>query len=177
MVKILPIEKQYMYNKGLVISQASQIKLTKRLLTEVLEKILKEDVGVNVLHEIINRYRDIILKKKISHVDDITIIKKVGKMPEEYKSLPAHVELALKRKALGERFYTSEKISFIVLSNNPLKIIHVSDYNGKYDTNYYWNKQVFAPTYRLLSIIYPKENWDIYLDTDITQTKLNLFIK
>jgi DNA polymerase, archaea type len=164
-------ECDYIYSKGLELVQASQLKLTKELLSKVLDNILYSK-DKKLIINIVNEYRNKILRKKIDDVNDIAIIKKVGKMPDGYKSLPAHVALAVERSKQGEKFYTSQKVPFIVLSNNPLKIIHINDYKGDYDVKYYWTNQIYPPTFRLLEVVYPKDNWNNYANADIYQKKL-----
>lgn len=150
------------YFKGIELAQSSQIKITKELLSLIINKILIENAGVKELHKIVNSYRIKILKRQISDIDDIVIVKKVGRMPESYKTLPAHVALAVKRKEQGEYFYTSMRIGFIVIKDKPLTIVHKDDFTGLYDEKYYWCNQIFGPTLRLLKTVYPFENWEKY---------------
>ena len=170
--------KPYIYGKGLEIFQGSQTKVTKQLMNEILDTILIKKCLVNDIHTIVNKYRNIILNKQITDPSLITIIKKVGRIPESYKNLPIHVKLALDRKEKhGEFFYTSMRVPFIVLKEKPLKIIHSSEYTGNYDEKYYWYKQVYPPTYRLLKIVFQNEDWDKYFSIDkYLQTKLGILL-
>jgi len=78
-----------------------------------------------------------------------------------------HVQLAVDRKAKGEYFCTIMTIGFVVISDNPLKIIHRDDYiEGQYDAKYYWGKQVWPPTFRLLKVVYPEIYWERYSSSD-----------
>ncbi|MEK6880331.1 MAG: DNA polymerase domain-containing protein [Nanoarchaeota archaeon] len=157
----------YIYGKGLEIYQSSTTKCAKNLLNEILEAILLKDSSISEIKSIILKYKKMILNREITDPNQLTIVKKIGQMPETYaKTLPAHVELALKRKELGERFFISQKVPFLVLREKPLKIVHLNDYAGEYDEKYYWTKMIFPPTYRLLTIVFPDENWDRFLSTE-----------
>jgi len=151
-----------LYFMGIELKRGSELLITKQFLKEVLDAILFENYNAEQVLNIVLKYKKIIINREIANPDDITIIKKVGKMPNEYKNLPAHVSLAMKRKEKGERFYVSMRVPFIVLSKNPLKIIHKDDYCGEYDEKYYWTSQIFPPTYRLLNVVFIQTNWNKY---------------
>lgn len=159
--------------KGIESYQSSQLKISKRFLNEMLKKILIDNVDERVCENLILEYKKKILTKNIQDIDDLVITKKVGRMPETYKNLPAHVALAIKRKEKGQTFYTSMRVAFIVISEKPLKIIHKDDFAGVYDEKYYWTKCIYPPTYRLLKVVFPNHDWDKYLKGEMSyQSKL-----
>jgi DNA polymerase, archaea type len=156
----------YLYWKGIELQKGSEILITKELLQDVITAILIQSKNASEVESILKRYRNDILNRKIGDINKIVIIKKVGRMPETYKNLPKHVELALARKEKGEHFYTSMRVPFIVINGKEMEIIHKDDYTGVYDEKYYWTKCIFPPTYRLLSVVFPDFNWDKYNSSD-----------
>lgn len=164
------IDCSYIYGKGTEIVKADQCLLTKRLFIECIEYLLKDiDPQPDAIITIITKYRKMIMNGE-AQGNDIIIIKKVSKLPEEYKSMPVHVKLALEEKNAGGRYYTSQKVPFIVVSNSPLKVVSVRNYAGVYDRKYYWQNQVFPPVQRLLEAIFPEILWNSYLDVSGQKT-------
>jgi len=157
-----------LYYRGIELHKASEIQITKRFLEEVVRKILwfEDDIknfDINIIKDLILKYKKQILNKKVK-AEDITIIKKVGRAINEYKNIPVHVKLAEKKSKNGEFFFVGQRVPYIVVSNNPLTIIHKNEFNGEYDAEYYWTRQVFPPTYRVLKTIFPKYNWTKYAE-------------
>ncbi len=165
-------EVDELYFRGLELHKGSEILATKELLKHILHSIFYDNFNEEDIEKIIRNYRSKIIKHEIKDVNELTIIKKIGKMPEEYKNLPKHVELAMKRKEKGDLYFIGKRIPHIVLSDKPLTIIHQEDFVGEYDEQYYWENQIYPPTYRLLEVVYPKFNWDKYKEgtPDIQET-------
>lgn len=151
----------YLYYRGIELHKASELQVTKKFLNDILTYILWDNSNIEEIRKIIFKYKNIILDKKIE-ISDITITKKVGKMPQDYKSIPAHVKLAVDKSKEQGYFYVGMKVPYIVVSNNPLKVIHKDDFNKEFDIKYYWENQVFPPIYRILRSVYPNINWDIF---------------
>lgn len=168
-IKLHP-DKYHIYGKGLEIFQSSQTKKTKQLLQEVIDAVLIKQLSLDEITKIVEKHRKQILNKLIIDKDDLVITKKVARMPETYtgKTKPAHVELAIKRKEMGEFFYTGMRIPYIVTGESPITIVHRDDYvDGQYDEKYYWSTQIWAPTLRFLSVVHPHYYWDKYSSGDI----------
>jgi len=157
-----------LYYRGIELHKASEIQITKRFLEEVVRKILwfEDDIkhfDINIIIDIILKYKKLILNRKVK-AEDITIIKKVGRSINDYKNIPVHVKLAQKKSKDGEFFFVGQRVPYIVISNNPLTVIHKNEFNGKYDEKYYWENQIFPPIHRLLKTIFPKYNWNKYAE-------------
>ena len=149
-----------LYYRGIELHKGSELLLTKKLLTQVLNSIFYDNASEKDIEKIVASYKKKLYNKEIDNVDDIVIIKKVGKLSQEYKNTPAHVTLAVDRQAKGELMYVGQRVPHIVLSNSPLKIIHKDDFVGEFDNKYYWENQVYPPTLRLLQVVYPLFFWD-----------------
>ena len=135
------------------------------------------DPEIPELEKIIMKYKKKILSKNVEP-DEITIVKKVGKMVEDYKNLPEHVRLAKEKfDKEGEYFYVGQKVPHIVISNNPMKVIHKRDFTGEFDIQYYWEVQMWGPIYRAVKTMFPKYHWDRYKEgSKMMQTALSDFV-
>lgn len=152
------LEKPYIYFKGIEIVKGSEIILAKKLMMEVIEELLNKEATIDDIIVILTKYKTKLLKGDVT-ADEITCILKVAKMPSEYKTLPQQVKMAVDRQKLGERFYVNMRVNFIIVESSPLKIIHPSEFKGKFDREHYWKTKVFNPTLRLLEAAYPKVDW------------------
>ena len=62
-----------------------------------------------------------------------------------------------RKHAWGERIY------YIVTdAKSKDGMILTRDFNGKWDREYYWKIQIFAPMKRLLQIVYPFFRWEAF---------------
>ena len=167
-----------LYFRGIELHKSSELKITKQFLEEILKYILWEDsLEIKKLEELILKYKKRIVNKDVE-ADEITIVKRVGKMPEDYKNLPIHVAIAIEKSKEGGYFYVGQKVAHIILSNKPLKAIHKREFAGEFDTEYYWRSQVFPPTYRVLNTIFSNYNWMKYDTGDMQhQTSIDDFMK
>lgn len=149
-----------MYFRGIELHKASELQITKAFLKEILTYVLWNEPQILELEKIIKKYKNKILNRDVK-AEDITIVKKVGKMASEYKTVPEHVRLATeKMKETGEFFYVGQKVPHIIITNNPLRAIHKRDFKGDYDERYYWENQIWNPVYRVVKTIFPKYSWE-----------------
>lgn len=99
---------------------------------------------------------------------DLILYKALGKPVTEYgdengKGKPPHARVAEVMFERGMEVWGGLSIPYIVVGreDNKIKVIYAEDYNGIYDEEYYWNKQIYAPSYRVLKSVYPRYNWDL----------------
>lgn len=157
-------ECDYIYQRGIELIKKDQCLLTKEFLNEIINQLLYKEINEEKCIEIIEKYKNRILKGKVNG-DEIIIIKRIAKMFDEYKTVPVHVALAMKRKEQGERYYVSQQVPFIVIAASPLKIIHSTEFKDEFNREYYWTKQLFPPVQRILTAVFKKNDWEQYLDT------------
>jgi len=166
-MKYLDKKDWYLYSRGTEENKGSEILLTKEFLTALMKAILFNDATKEDIILLITKYRDKVLKKEITNVDKLTIIKRIGKLPSEYRNFPVHVALAVKRKEKGDLFFVGKRVPYIVVANKPLRIVHQDEFDGSYDEKYYWENQIFPPAFRLLETVFPDYNWDKYLSGEV----------
>ena len=52
---------------------------------------------------------------------------------------------------------------YVIESSSPKMIaVYSDDFSGKWDKDYYWDVQLFAPIKRVLDTVWPKEDWSQY---------------
>lgn len=107
-----------------------------------------------------------------------------GKSEKKYTApIQVRVALAMKDKSGDKTDFTKAGsiISFIITKDagttNSLEAIHISEFDGHWDRDYYWNNQVFPPICRMLEIAYPEVDWGKYFVWRHTPTALKRFDK
>lgn len=150
--------KHWKYLKGLENVKGDYLIVAKELLTEIVDSILSGKT-IDDIVDIVNKYKKKILTNRLKK-EDLILVKRISKMPEGYKTLPAHVKMAIDRKKLGERFYVNMRINYIIVTSNPLTVVHPSEFKGKFDKLHYWETMIFNPTKRVLDIVYPSVDWE-----------------
>ena len=151
----------YLYYRGMELHVSSQTKIAKQFLEEILMYILwcENKPEIKELERIIMKYKKRILNKEVE-ASEITIVKRIGKLPSEYKNLPQHIKLAEDNSKKGDYFFVGAKIPHIVIQNKPLKIINKRDFSGIFDTKYYWENQLWGPVFRVVNTVFPKYRWE-----------------
>lgn len=161
----------FIHSRGTENVKKDTIKFTKNVLLEIVQKIIN---GLT-LDEAVEQIKILQLKIKNREIpaDELVIVKKLSKPFSEYKSTPMHVRLAMKlfkeKKILDtikrRKVSWGERISFIVLDAEDKEngIVLASEWDGKkLDTFYYWRVHIFSPLCRILKVVYPDFNWEIY---------------
>jgi DNA polymerase I len=98
-----------------------------------------------------------------------TLDKKTGQPKKKmngdlYKrSAPIHVKIAKRLAKKGKEFYTGSQVQYVVTSSKPtIDGVHIDDFNGEYDIEYYLNQKFLPPITRLLEVCYPSIDWNKY---------------
>lgn len=152
------------YAKGLEMIKKDTIKYTRAQLVELVRQLLYED------HEPIHYEQLIETAWSEMHArefakEEICISKKISKPFEEYKTLPVHVRLA---KAMWDSenkdFFIGMDMQYIIINNldKENKAVHISKYTGVFDREVYWEKHIYPPMKRILSVVFPAFDWDKY---------------
>lgn len=122
---------------------------------------LFEKHSVEFLKTWLNEKKKALFRRKIEP-DDIAIYKRIGKKLTDYKNPPIHVQIALQKSKKDKDVGNS--IAYIVTDGSKkLQGIHIDDFDGNFDREYYWNSVVYPLLERLLEAVYPGEKWgDFY---------------
>ena len=147
------------YGRGIEYVKKDTIELARKLQIGMLNSLLKEDKKVDYYHKFIQEEKEKFLSGNFD-VNEILINMKVSKRPEKYKVKQVHIRIAEKMIADGKEFYVGSMIPFIITSSDDkLEGIHIDDYKGEYDRVYYWDIKIFSPLKRILSCVFPNEDW------------------
>jgi len=161
------------YAKGLELVKKDTIEYTRKLLKELLKYLLQEDHDLNFYISFIEKCRDDI-HTRIFSKEEICITRRVSKKFKDYKSRPAHVRLAEKMWSNGNKeFFIGMDLQFIIFDSKDKdnKAIYVDDYNGLFDREFYWEKSVWPPLRRILSVVFPQHNWIQYDESKIKRPR------
>jgi len=156
-------------SKGIENVRKNTIIFTKNKMNELLNLILKKNKKSKYLKEWILSLKKYVLNNKIKP-ENLSITMKLSKPTTSYKSKPPHVRLAeklIKEKKILEtqegKHNWGQKIEYIITdSKNKMESVLTSEYNGKWDRNYYWDVQIYAPLMRILKACFPKQDWEKY---------------
>ena len=96
--------------------------------------------------------------------DDLVITTSLTKPPESYKTKPPHVKVCEELLRKGREVFTGMKVPYIVVGRDKtrIKAVHVDEFDGKYDVNYYWKKKIYPPSKRILEKVFPEHTWGDY---------------
>ncbi len=110
--------------------------------------------------------------KEPSKETDLLIHKKMAKNASSYKAQgdkkytpPLHVRIAKELRISGDKTDLSKGgsiISYIVTKGDPLEGVHMSQYKGEYDREYYWNNMIYPMLERILKVAIPDVDWEEY---------------
>jgi len=152
-----PVDK--IYGRGIEYVKKDTIELARRLQYQMLTSLLKESHDVEYYHKFVQDEKEKFLSGNFD-VSDILINMKVSKKPENYKVKQVHIRIAEQMIKDGKEFYVGSMIPFIITSSDDkLDGIHVDDFKGEYDRVYYWDIKIFSPLKRILSCVFPNEDW------------------
>jgi len=162
-------------SKGLENVKKTTIEFARRKINECLSLVLKQDKDEVFMESWIKELKEFVLTKDIDP-EDLKITTKISKPISEYKTKTTHVRLAeqlIKNKKIletvkGKRVW-GQKIEYIVIDgSNKNEAVLVDDFDGKWDRRYYWDVQIFAPLYRILSAMFSSVDWKKF---DIGETE------
>jgi DNA polymerase elongation subunit (family B) len=152
--------------RGLEYMRADSVRYARRLQREVIELLLKADEEDLTEQKLIDWVYD--QKKKFfeAEIDVMDIAKSaaISRALDAYKTNSPHVRIAKEMAEEGEDVSEGTRISFITVdgSVSPARVIPTSKYDGKFDRKFYWQKQIFPATMRVLQGALPdvqKKRW------------------
>jgi DNA polymerase elongation subunit (family B) len=154
--------KDEIYAKGLEMIKKDTITFTRNILNKLVHHLLYEEHSVEFYDNFVKTHWDEIHDRPFT-ADEICISKKVSKPFEEYKSPPTHAKL-MKKMGGNQDSYIGQDIQYIIINNldKENKAIHISNYTGTFDKEWYWEKHVYPPMIRLLAVVFPEWKWDKY---------------
>ncbi|MCX8190989.1 MAG: hypothetical protein N3D78_02295, partial [Candidatus Aenigmarchaeota archaeon] len=151
--------KEKLVMKGIETVRRDWCSLTEKVLSKVLDILLKEGNTQKVLEYI----KEIILKLERNEVEigDLVIIKSLTKDLNEYKGTQPHVEVVKKlMKRSPEKIPTiGDRVGYVIVAGPDLvsKRAEDPDYvvenKLKIDSNYYIENQILPPIERILEVV------------------------
>jgi DNA polymerase elongation subunit (family B) len=152
------------YAKGLEMIKKDTIKYTRAQLNELVRQLLYEDHEPTHYEKLIETAWSEMHSREFAK-EEISISKKISKPFEEYKTLPVHVRLAKSMwDSDNKDFFIGMDMQYIIVNNldKENKAIHASKYTGVFDREVYWEKHIYPPMKRILSVVFPQFDWDKY---------------
>ena len=145
--------------------------IAKRLQEELISKIFEKDIIDKEFIEWIKEIKESFFRDQINP-EDVVIHKKMSKSADLYKAKgdkkytpPLHVRIAKDLKISEEKTDITKGgsvVSYIVTNGAPLEGVHISQYDGKIDREYYWNNIIYPIMERMLEVAIPKVDWKEY---------------
>jgi DNA polymerase I len=160
--------------KGLECMRSDGIEYARDMQRTIIEMVVRQKVNRKHLVDFLMSEREKVLNGELP-IEQITITKGIARAIESYKAKTVHVEIARKFRDAGGEFYVGMKVPYIVTGYKPkLQAVHVDDFKGIYDHDYYWSKLIFPPSYRILVACYPETEWELLVPglTDKQRAKL-----
>ena len=150
---------------GLEIIRSDWGDLSKKLQKDIIDMIFNNSKKEPIIN-FINENRDIVTGGKLNK-EDLVLHKKINKSVDKYgngngKGVPVHVRVAEDMIERGIDVWPGLTIPYIVVGreDNKIKAIYAEDFKGEYDQNYYWNKQIYSPSCRVLKSVFPDFEWE-----------------
>jgi len=143
--------------KGLDCVRRTTIKLAREKQKELLTSLLRTDKPISYYINWIKQLKEDFYGRE-PDVEDIVIKTAISKSPYEYKNEPPHVRVAKQLIKQKREFYVGMQIPYIISDKATKAVVHLDDYDGHFDRNYYWER-IFTPLNRLLSVCYPTYDW------------------
>jgi DNA polymerase elongation subunit (family B) len=153
------------------------IPLAAKVQRDLIKKIFNKD-SPEVISNWIMKHKANLIEAKID-IEEITIYKKITR--NEYKpkkdstkkyTAPIHVRIAyeLKKESNGKKDFTSAGtiLPYIITEGKGgLKGIHLGEYKGEFDKEYYWDNLIYPPLERMLKHVYKDHDWKQYYIGDL----------
>lgn len=179
---LIPLKKTYcgildgkIKYTGFELIKRDTIGLARKLQTELIDTILHKDPTVNDLKKWMEKNRKRVETMDIDP-DDITVYKSLGKDAKLYKGKSFHVDIAKRLKVdpvSGDPLTQKGAIiGCIAKEKNPgLEWIHVSEFDGTWDRQHYWDNLIYNKLAKILDVLHPEVDWEQYLIKPIKRRK------
>lgn len=141
------------YARGLDYIKKNTFKYAARKQKELVKKIFY-DAEFDP-HAWLQTVREDFLGRDFSP-EDLTISTRISRDLKTYKTLPIHIRLAKElQERTGENLIHRE-IEYIITDRTmSLNGVLTSQFDGRYDKEYYWNNKTVPPLERILTVAYP----------------------
>ncbi|WP_292463784.1 DNA-directed DNA polymerase [Methanolobus sp.] len=146
--------------KGMETVRRDWCELTSKTLNRVLELVLKEgkvEAAVAHVREVVDRVRNIDVRKDKDIIDDLTMTRMFSKNASRYKNKQPHLTVVEKiEERTGAPPAVGERIPFVITAGRDLFVNraedpeYVREHNVPIDVDYYIKKQVLPPVERIL---------------------------
>jgi DNA polymerase I len=146
--------------KGMETVRRDWCELTSKTLNRVLELVLKEgkvEAAVAHVREVVDRVRNIDVRKDKDIIDDLTMTRMFSKNASRYKNKQPHLTVVEKiEERTGSPPAVGERIPFVIIAGKDLFVNraedpeYVREHNIPIDVDYYIKKQVLPPVQRIL---------------------------
>lgn len=135
--------------------------LTSKTLRRCLELILKEgrvDDAVQHVRDVIQRLRDMDIRRDRELLDDLVLTRRFTKDPSSYRNKQPHIQLVEKMRRRGGRVPgVGDRVAFIIVKGGKKTLFvdraedpeYAVENNLPVDTDYYIEKQLLPPVLRL----------------------------
>lgn len=178
-------DTEMIYSKGLEDIKKNTIRITKLKMRELIVMITKDDKTLPEVIVWLEKLRKYVFESDKITVKDICITTRLSKPTFKYKSKSAHVFLAeelIKQNRLQQPSDSENswgtRLTYVIKSTTPSqKAVHIDDFDGVWDKNYYWDIQIYAPMMRMLQVIWPEEDWKKYSTIELAKRKRKLAIE
>ena len=146
--------------KGLDCVKKSTIKIAKEGQKNLLHDLLLKNYSLTFYQDKVEKLKTEFYNTR-PHVDDIVQRTSISKHPKDLKTLQPHARVAMQLIEDQREFYIGMQIPYIITDKKNKGAVHVDDYNGLFDRDYYWER-LYAPIQRVLAVCFPTFDWSIY---------------
>jgi len=149
----------YIDIKGLECIRSDGLEYARKLQYDIIEKILRKSLSIKDIESLLRLELKKLEEGKVPK-ESLAIYQSVTKDPDKYKGSLVHVDIARDLIKKGKEFYIGMKIPYIITSYKPkIAGVHLDDFEGKIDIQYYWSQKIFPSIKRVLEIAYPDYDW------------------
>jgi DNA polymerase elongation subunit (family B) len=148
--------------KGLDCVKKSTISIAKREQEQLLYELLKKNYPLHYYQEKIRKLKEDFYNTKPS-IEDIVQKTSISKHPDKLKTLQPHARVAKQLIEQKREFYIGMQIPYIITDKKGKGVVHVDDFTGAFDREYYWER-LYVPLARVLSACFPTFDWGVYKD-------------
>jgi DNA polymerase elongation subunit (family B) len=172
------------FSRGTENVKKDTVGYTRQYIVELTEMLVRDKVPLEeVVKWVEERYNEI--KVIDLPITDLTVTTRVSKPTKQYKTETLQVRIAkdlIKRGLMLEPNVgktNATRISYIITDAKEeyeveledgtkatkyrIGGVHVDDFDGKWDREYYWDVKIYAPFKRLLEVAFKDEDWDRFM--------------
>jgi len=161
---------EMIYTKGLENIKRNTIQITKKSMSELLLMLTRDDKEFDEVVKWLEKLKKYVFESTKITKHDICITTRLSKPTYKYATKSAHVYLAeklikenrLNQPAEGSDSWGTRLIYIISTTIPSQQAVHIDDFDGTWDKNYYWDTQIYAPIMRILQTVWPDEDWQKY---------------